>query len=113
VQALREAEVEFYTWDSRVPGPFLQVVTDLCRGGAVFWCEDVKEPAQAQPGAAQTQSGAAPTQPGAACSGNIIIRCQILGSMCQVYEFVTKAILSLPEYVVKAQQWPAVSRLQS
>ena len=93
VQALREAEVEFYTWDSWVPGPFLQVVTDLCRGGAAFWCEGVNDPA-------------------AACfSNSIIIRRRLLTSMSEVYEFVTNAVHSLPDHVVKAERWPAVSKM--
>jgi hypothetical protein len=91
LQALREAEVEFYTWDSYVPGPFLQLVTDLCRGGVVFWCSGF-------------------TGPGPASSSNkITIRRQVLSSMNQVYEFVTKAVHNLPDHVVKQQQWPAVS----
>lgn len=86
-QALRQAEVEFYTWDSRVTYPFLQVVTDLCRGGVAIWCE-----------------GQRPRQQGL---GHVnIIRNQMLATMKDVYEFVARAVCHLPDYVLQGEPDP-------
>lgn len=78
-QALRQGEVELYTWDSLVTYPFLQVVTDLCRGGVAYWCSEA--PLQ----------GSSPIQ----------VNIQVLGTMKEVYDFVAMAVHELPNDLVQ------------
>ena len=101
MQADREGVAELITWDSVVPHPFLQVVTDLRRGGVAYWCVGVESSGVSL--AHSTSSGSVAQEDGLAAgsSKSIIIRKHIMGSMMEVYDFVAKAVCHLPGFVAK------------
>ena len=96
--------MELITWDHVVPHPFLQVVTDLCRGGAAYWCEGVRSSEVSE--AHSTPSGSVAQEDGLAAgsSKSIIIIKHTMGSMEEVYNFVAKAVCHLPKNVMKPGQ---------
>ena len=87
MQADREGLVELVAWDYHVLHPFLQLVTDLQRGGMAYWCEGV----EASNVSASSSSVAEPAM--------TIIRRHTFGSMQELYEFVAKAVCALPANV--------------
>ena len=94
MQADREGVVELIAWDYNVPHPFLQLVTDLQRGGMAYWCEGVEAPKVS----AGSSSVAGPA------TGWTIIRKHTFGSMQELYEFVAKAVCALPANVVQGSE---------
>ena len=93
--------MELITWDRVVPRPFLQVVTDLCRGGAAYWCVGVGSSEDNK--AHSMSSGSVAQEDGLAAgsSKSIIIFKHTMGSMKEVYDFVAKAVGHLPDKLVK------------
>ena len=94
MQADREGVVELVAWDYNVPHPFLQLVTDLQRGGMAYWCEGIQ---------ASNVSAGSTSVAGPATSWTII-RKHTLGSMQELYEFVAKAVCALPANVAQPGQ---------
>lgn len=67
----RQGEAEFYTFSLTSNFPFVQVVTDMQRGGFAFWKERVQD-------------------------GQQVVREKVLVGMAAVYDFLRSSISALP-----------------
>ncbi|PNG99634.1 hypothetical protein TSOC_014585, partial [Tetrabaena socialis] len=71
-QGMRQAETEFYLWQSSSQYPFCQVITDMRIGGA-YYSEGIND------------------------TGNMVVRYRVFNNMEQLYEFMAKLIYGLPK----------------
>jgi hypothetical protein len=78
LQAIRQAEVEFYVWDYHSSFPFCQIVTDFGRGGVAFYYQ------------------------GTDADGSRVVCQHVFCTMDKLYDFIAALIHGLPQHVLSS-----------